>query len=118
MQLALIIPVDGSNIPHPGYPLPPPMPGQPDQGLPGGGGAPHPWPPGGGDPPHASHPIALPPGMGFPPGVTPPIVPPDPPPGSVWPPLPPDAPPGKFVIAVFIPGYGVKWVVVNLAQPK
>jgi hypothetical protein len=107
-MFALIVPIDGSNIggANPSHPWVPPQPGTPTHPI--------------ANPPvTASPPIALPPGQPYPPSVNPPIVPPNPPPGSIWPPLPPDGlPAGKAVILVFISGYGARYIVVDVPQPK
>jgi hypothetical protein len=72
-----------------------PGPGYPDQGLPQP-------PPGIWPPLTPSHPIA----------PVPPTVNPPPPAGEIWPPIE-GAPPGKFVVLVYIPGVGYKYVVVD-----
>jgi len=94
-------------------------PSHPDHGLPGSPGHPSGQPiPGGGEG-HPSHPIALPPDQPWPPGVNPPIVPPNPPPGSIWPPLPPDSGAmGKALVLIYVSGYGARYMVVQLPQPK
>lgn len=126
-KLVLLTPVEGGAKPDQGLPpgrtWPPtigyPLPGYPDQGLPGGGDA--------GTP---EHPIVIPPGDGKPPELPPaiwpgvPIHPETPdnslplPPGMVWPPLPPSVD-GKAVVLVWIPTVGYRYVVVDVRnQPK
>ena len=101
-------------------------PGKPG-GLPGPGEPTHPIEPGDGGeeideiPGEPAHPIEIPdppPGIWPPPTISHPIVPvppnlnPPPPAGEVWPPIE-GAPPSKFFVLAYIPGYGVKYVVVD-----
>lgn len=112
-------------------------PGKPDQGLPDGGGE------DGGDY-YPGHPLPdeqpevptdplpqPPPGIWPPPNTDVPILPlppggPSIPPGAIWPPTP-GAPSQKFVVVVWIPGYGYRYTVLDpaliwprppVAQPK
>jgi hypothetical protein len=93
-----------------------PSPGHPSHPIAPGGQPPGIWqpefptppialpepPPGIWPPPTPAHPIAP-----LPPTVNPPM-----PPGQVWPPIQ-GAPAGKFVVLVYIPGQGYKYVVVD-----
>lgn len=94
-----------------------PSPGEPTHPIAPGGGDEEVWP----DPGHPAHPIEIPdppPGIWPPPTPAHPIVPipptvsPQPPPGEIWPPVD-GASPGKFVVLAYIPGYGVKYVVID-----
>ena len=95
-------------------------PGRPDQGLPPGEDIVDPgWGIDEGEPPQVEppDPDEAPPGLWPPPTVGHPIEPLPPgsqvPPGSIWP-RPPGAPPGKFVVLAWVPGYGYRYVVVDL----
>lgn len=68
MQLVLLIPIQGADLPGFGGGIPA-FGGHPDQGLPGGGG--HPSHPIAGSPGHPSHPIVVPPNVVWPPQFPP-----------------------------------------------
>jgi hypothetical protein len=100
-------------------------PGHPDIGLPGlpGNGSGSTDPGYGIDigPPGIDHELPTPPpGIWPPPTIEQPIQPVPPsvvppialPPGSIWP-KPPSVPPGKFIVVVWVPGMGWKYVVVD-----
>jgi hypothetical protein len=126
MTIALIVPLDGSNLGGFGA--------RPDNALPGGGAYPGHGLPSGGYPSHGlpgspGHPDnALPPlppeiGNQLPAPVFPhvPIYPLPPsvtlPPGTIYPPLPPSVP-GKALVLCWVVGVGHRWVVVAAGHPS